>query len=59
MADFTIPLLWITVVLVVFYIDLRSKYKRAFERFKGIEDVDKELAKVKKDLDIIIGKHIK
>lgn len=52
MADFTIPLLWITVVLVVFYIDLRSKHKRAFERFKGIEDVDKELAKVKKDLDI-------
>jgi len=50
MADFTIPLFLIVVVLGALYLKQMSKYKRSFERYKGIEDVEVEIEKAKKEL---------
>ncbi len=40
----------IAVALAVLYLNQRSKYKRAFERYKGIEDIELEIEKTKKEL---------
>ena len=51
MADVTALLFLIAAILGVLYFNQRSKYKKAFERYKGVEDADEEIAKVKKDLN--------
>ena len=49
MADFTLLFLLIAAILGVLYLKQRSKYNQAFERYRGIEDVEAEIEKVKKD----------
>lgn len=49
MADFTLLFLLIAAILGVLYLKQRSKYYRAFEKYKGIEDVEAEIEKAKKE----------